>query len=148
MSRRQSRALTKPRAILPPALEGVDMPSIVNFMKVHVKQSTGGQVSWSDLYDGMLWYYPAPAAPIIWPQWIILTRDKEPDQPPPPTAAEFGAAVAFICNMAGIRTRIEGVEAYCLGVAYTPPRCSQAPLDLRERPRRWYSWFNMWKHAA
>lgn len=129
MSRRQGRALVRHGVGLPAVLRDVDMPSIVNFLKVHVRHAPGSVAHWDDLYSGLLWYYPAPPAPIDWPEWIIETREILPPQPPPPSASDFGAAIAFICNRAGIR--IDAEMARCLNVTYSPPGCAQSRVSTQ-----------------
>jgi hypothetical protein len=132
MTKRHSRALVRAQAV-PDVLKGVDLGSIINFLKMHVRQQLGSEASWDDLYTGLLWYYPAPRAPIDWPEWILATREPEPLQPAPPTASEFGAAIAFICNRAGMKIVVDGSSARCLDVAYSPPACSIKATAPRKR---------------
>lgn len=130
MSKRQSRALARPNVNVPGILKGVDLQSIVNFLKVHVRHAPGCSVEWDTLYSGLLWYYPAPPTPIEWPDWVLETRELLPPQPEAPSAADFGAAIAFICNRAGIK--IDAAEpARCLNVTYYPPGCAQAAVMSR-----------------
>lgn len=111
----QSRALatTQKRGGLPPALRVVDFGSIVGFLKVFLRYEPGSEAGLDLIYDGLLALWTHECPPTGLPR-----RVEHEFQSEPPTASEFGAAMAFVCAKSGIKMRVAGGRVRCTDVRY------------------------------
>lgn len=95
---------SSPTPLQPIADEQSDSDQVANFLQRHMQRSIGARVSWVVLYE---WYSD---------DWA-----DGPETVKPLSAAEFGAALAFVCERASIRIKRTPRRIWCLDVRLIDP---------------------------
>ena len=95
------RALPK-RSVVPEAADerAVDPKPVIAFLAEHVPVARGSRADWGEIYIGFR-ECQAKLGQEAWP------------------AAQFGAALRYICEQANIRVKRQGDRVYCLDRRFT-----------------------------
>lgn len=82
----------------------IDADPVIAFMSTHIQRKAGARVAWEALYE------------FFSDDWA-----EGPGTCRPLTAAEFGAALAFVCDRASIRVKKKRGRVFCVDVRLIDP---------------------------
>ena len=92
----------------------IDADPVIAFMSSHIQRRHGSRVAWDVLYE-----------------WFADSWADGEENAKALSAAEFGAALAFVCQRANIRVRKSKSRVYCCNVRLIDPsvKALAAPAD-------------------